>query len=534
MKKKFNKIFVLSLLILLLKIDFLYSQDKKVLPNRLTNKEACQAFYSRVAESKDPRSKGMYYHYAYVDLGFQLKEKWIKSEKNGKYSNTIIRDEDGYFVVGNIYNFNVAEKINNGDKIVSLDGKEFKNVEYEKYIDFLLDKKKGENISVLLKDNDGKEYSVNLKRELNTYTLADYDIDYLRINNIDIKNNSYSISTINEFSYLWRFHSNVKDDQDHILYKLALGTLIFEEFENEYHYYMCNPDDDDFIFSQLLDPSTYEVKNLIKSDKSLERIKNEITPYSKLKGIENTENAINVAREKSNVFEINNEFNLRSFPFDKQTLVFEVVDNEWNADQRLLRITSKTFKILDSFMKKDDIPGWEKNNYELSYITENQIGMMEGEYAQGIKLTLELERKFGYYIFKVIFPIILILLICWSSVWINPKELESRLTITIVCLLSLIAYNFVIDSELPKLEYLTVLDWIILISYIYATLPNILSVYSFRISSTNQALCQKVEGIAREFGIISYIGLVILIIALNANLHPENSGSLISWMAVTN
>ena len=148
---------------------------------------------------------------------------------------------------------------------------------------------------------------------------------------------------------------------------------------------MCNPDDDDFIFSQLLDPSTYEVKNLIKSDKSLERIKNEITPYSKLKGIENTENAINVAREKSNVFEINNEFNLRSFPFDKQTLVFEVVDNEWNADQRLLRITSKTFKILDSFMKKDDIPGWEKNNYELSYITENQIGMMEGEYAQGIK-----------------------------------------------------------------------------------------------------------------------------------------------------
>ena len=63
-------------------------------------------------------------------------------------------------------------------------------------------------------------------------------------------------------------------------------------------------------------------------------------------------------------------------------------------------------------MKKDDIPGWEKNNYELSYITENQIGMMEGEYAQGVKLTLELERKFGYYIFKVIFPIILILLIC--------------------------------------------------------------------------------------------------------------------------
>ena len=87
-----------------------------------------------------------------------------------------------------------------------------------------------------------------------------------------------------------------------------------------------------------------------------------------------------------------------------------------------------------------------------------------------------------------------------------------------------------IDSELPKLEYLTVLDWIILISYVYATIPNILSVYSFKICSTNKVLSDKVESSARKFGIASYVGLVILIIAINANLNPENSGSLISWM----
>ena len=44
-------------------------------------------------------------------------------------------------------------------------------------------------------------------------------------------------------------------------------------------------------------------------------------------------------------------------------------------------------------------------------------------------------------------------------------EIESRLTITIVCLLSLIAYNFVIDSN-AKLE-ITIMDYIILISYVY-------------------------------------------------------------------
>ena len=76
----------------------------------------------------------------------------------------------------------------------------------------------------------------------------------------------------------------------------------------------------------------------------------------------------------------------------------------------------------------------------------------------------------------------LILFVCWSSVWIDKREIESKLTITIVCLLSLIAYNFVIDNELPKLSYLTVMDWIILTSYIYAAAPNILAILSFQLS----------------------------------------------------
>ena len=112
---------------------------------------------------------------------------------------------------------------------------------------------------------------------------------------------------------------------------------------------------------------------------------------------------------------------------------------------------------------------------------------MENDFSDGLRLDFLIERKHGYYVFKVIIPIVLILLICWGSVWIDPKEIESRLTITIVCLLSLIAYNFVIDSEMPKLEYLTVMDWIILISYFYATIPNFLSIASFRLQKTNLA-----------------------------------------------
>jgi hypothetical protein len=124
-------------------------------------------------------------------------------------------------------------------------------------------------------------------------------------------------------------------------------------------------------------------------------------------------------------------------------------------------------------------------------------------------------------------------LICWGSVWIDPKEIESRLTITIVCLLSLIAYNFVIDSEMPKLEYLTVMDWIILISYFYATIPNFLSIASFQLQKTNLPMCKRIETYSKKYGILSYIIIIFVIVGINANLNPENSSALISWMIGT-
>ena len=123
-------------------------------------------------------------------------------------------------------------------------------------------------------------------------------------------------------------------------------------------------------------------------------------------------------------------------------------------------------------------------------------------------------------------------MVCWSVVWINPDELESKLTITIVCLLSLIAYNFVIDSEIPKLDYLTVLDWIILISYIYATIPNFLSIITYRFyRSKKTKIISKIDNYSKIYGPTSYIFIVLFIILVNVRLNPEISGSLISWMS---
>ena len=123
-------------------------------------------------------------------------------------------------------------------------------------------------------------------------------------------------------------------------------------------------------------------------------------------------------------------------------------------------------------------------------------------------------------------------MICWSSCWIHPREIESRLTITIVCLLSLIAYNFVIDSDMPKLEYLTIMDYIILISYVYAAIPNFLSIYSFQMYKKNKKLADKYELVEKKYGMTSYLLIIIMIIIFNVNTSPEYTNSMFSWAAM--
>jgi len=131
----------------------------------------------------------------------------------------------------------------------------------------------------------------------------------------------------------------------------------------------------------------------------------------------------------------------------------------------------------------------------------------------GIEIVLNIERDYQYYVTKVIFPIILILMVCWSVFWIHPREIESRLTITIVCLLSLIAYNFVIDEDLPKLGYLTIIDYIILLSYVFATIPNFLIIWSFQLqNSGDQVKWVKIDQLSRILGPILYLFLTFAIV----------------------
>src|SRR4029077_15977122 len=68
------------------------------------------------------------------------------------------------------------------------------------------------------------------------------------------------------------------------------------------------------------------------------------------------------------------------------------------------------------------------------------------------------------YILKVILPLVLIVMMSWSVFWIDPATSNSQISVAVTSMLTLIAYRFAIDSQLPRLPYMTRLDALFLTS----------------------------------------------------------------------
>ena len=518
MKRKF-KIFLYLFIFFSFLINF---QSKSFADENLDKikdkRYACNLFYETILKSDNLRVKNFYSSSSGNDFGFNPVWEWdIDSRK------WLIKSDGKSIINGYNYNLNTSKLLKPGTKILKIEGIDAAKVfvDWNAFSDFTKDK---DLLKLEIIDGNDEIKIIELKKEYNSYGTIKHFLNDIKITDIDIKKSTFTTRVSNVYQY--NFYPLKK--KNHPIIKIAEDTLTFKKKEGGYYHHACKPDDKYFDEGVLQNPADVFYPDVIYNDKDLETIKNSIWIYFKKSG--DFEDQVNFERIFSNNFIVMNKFNLKSFPFDRQVLSFKIVDNLWGIDKRIIEPRGYTDIVLKDFLEKDDIPGWKKVSASIENFEQKKVSF-QGALWSGLEIKLELERKHGYYIFKVIFPIILILMVCWSVVWVDPKELEARLTITIVCLLSLIAYNFVIDSELPKLEYLTVLDWIVLISYVYATVPNFLSIISFRLQKTNPKMSDKLEQISKRYGLSSYVLSIFLIVLLNANINPENSSSLISWMA---
>ena len=208
---------------------------------------------------------------------------------------------------------------------------------------------------------------------------------------------------------------------------------------------------------------------------------------------------------------INSSYDFSKFPFDSQKLVivgFLRNTNERNLDMPYYELDTDEF--LETAFSNLSSQEWTFLDHETSYGSVYEVET--GWKIPSFKLEISADRLNLYFIFKIMFPILCLVFICYSVFWIHPMQLESRVTISIVCLLSLIAYNFVVDGDIPRLSYLTFLDQFILISYLFAGIPTIQTVFSRRLFDINENRAIRFDVYSRIIFPISYFLLIFILV----------------------
>ena len=146
---------------------------------------------------------------------------------------------------------------------------------------------------------------------------------------------------------------------------------------------------------------------------------------------------------------------LREFPFDQPLFEIQLIATGYSDAMVDLTVDPKS-RIADRF----SLPDWNIVRWE---VVSQSIQAFSGDLkTAAVTFSFEGTRRMGYFIGKVIVPLILIVAMSWVVFWIDPKESGSQIGVAITAMLTLIAYRFAIGSHLPQVEYMTRLDLFIL------------------------------------------------------------------------
>ncbi len=162
---------------------------------------------------------------------------------------------------------------------------------------------------------------------------------------------------------------------------------------------------------------------------------------------------------------------LREFPFDQQTFTIQLGAAGYGPDEvELVLEPDWVSGIAERLSVPDwDILGWTAEGGPFRLTPKGPAPIA------GFAFSFEGKRKSGYFVIKVIIPLILIVAMSWIVFWIDPKESGVGISVAITTMLTLIAYRFAVGTEVPRVSYLTRLDYFILGStvLVYATLIEV-------------------------------------------------------------
>ena len=143
--------------------------------------------------------------------------------------------------------------------------------------------------------------------------------------------------------------------------------------------------------------------------------------------------------------------NLKNFPLDQHLLFLKTISFFSPEEVEFIIDESMT-----GWSETLSIPDWivSKGGVKINILTNPELKKEVSE----IIFSFNIERRLGFYLWKIIIPLSLIVIMSWGVFWIDPSRLEAQIGLSATTFLTLFAFQFAIAALLPKIAYLTRMD----------------------------------------------------------------------------
>ena len=204
---------------------------------------------------------------------------------------------------------------------------------------------------------------------------------------------------------------------------------------------------------------------------------------------------------------LSQRLNLSRFPFDKHTFGINFISTRYTPDQ-VKFIPSPSIQdpsiIGGGISKELSLADWEI----IDHLVETRpYNPMEDVLTAGFVFEFTADRYQLYYLWQVIIPLFLIVLMSWGALWIDPINSGTQIGLATSSILTLIAYRFMLGNLIPRLPYMTKLD--------YFTLGSTVLVFFMLIEvvTTSYLARHGMEKTARRMDILGRITFPIVFAA---------------------
>jgi hypothetical protein len=183
--------------------------------------------------------------------------------------------------------------------------------------------------------------------------------------------------------------------------------------------------------------------------------------------------------EQRNVL-LETPMSLYDYPFDTQRLRALLVPFGNTSDAVVLEVDEQYQRATDIHVQQEqgvNVSGWDLQKLEMATDrTKLYLGDVSKTISR-ITTTITLKRRSGQIVWDILVPLVVLVSMVWSIFWLDCEDLSDRLNISFIGVLTIVAYQFVVIDNMPRMAYLTFTDTLLLLSFLFTSATILQSLF---------------------------------------------------------